>query len=94
MEIMFAASRFNRISVAFPGERNSGIDRGDLAIFDALAEGSIDWDLPRPAMPSRGETAPLRQIQEWLAGAGGGTCAGQAAVSVSSIKRHASSRSR
>jgi regulatory helix-turn-helix LysR family protein len=28
MEIMFGAKRFNRISFAFPVERNSGIDRG------------------------------------------------------------------
>jgi hypothetical protein len=31
MEIMFAASRFNRTSVAHPVERNSGMDCGDLA---------------------------------------------------------------
>jgi hypothetical protein len=35
MEIMFGAKRFNRISVAFPVERNSGIDRGDLANLTA-----------------------------------------------------------
>jgi hypothetical protein len=31
VEIMFAANRFNRISVSFPGERNSGMDGGDRA---------------------------------------------------------------
>jgi hypothetical protein len=36
MEIMFGAKRFNRISVAFPVERNSGIDRGDLANLTAF----------------------------------------------------------
>jgi hypothetical protein len=30
-EIVFSANRFNRVSVALPVERNSGMDRCDLA---------------------------------------------------------------
>jgi hypothetical protein len=50
MEIMFAANRFNRTSVALPIERNSGMDSSDLAdltasvavaAFEPLRRGSV-----------------------------------------------------